>query len=342
MINNFFKNKVILITGGTGSLGHALVEFFIKNAHLKKLIIFSRDELKQSEMKLKFPENKYKYLRYFIGDVRDANRLIIATKNVDYLIHAAALKQIDTAEYNPMEVIATNVTGANNVIAACIENNVKKVIALSTDKAASPVSLYGATKLLSDKLFVAANNIAGKGGTNFSVVRYGNVLGSRGSIIPFFKKLSLNKKNKIPITNKKMTRFFITLDEGVSFIVKNFQRMRGGEIFVPKIPSLNILDLAKVIAPNNEIKSIGLRPGEKLHEVMCPFDESSNVVEYKNFYVIRPSIKFNDFNFDYLSTKLAEKGKKVKIDFEYRSDTNNQFLDKKKVQKMYKKYLRNG
>lgn len=342
MINNFFKNKVILITGGTGSLGHALVKFFVKNVHLKKLIIFSRDELKQNQMKQKFPENKYKYLRYFIGDVRDLNRLRMATKDVDYLIHAAALKQIDTAEYNPIEVIATNVTGANNVIAACIENNVKKVIALSTDKAANPISLYGATKLLSDKLFVAANNISGKSGTNFSVVRYGNVLGSRGSVIPFFAKLSLNRMNKIPITSEKMTRFFITLEEGVSFIVKNFQRMRGGEIFVPKIPSLNILDLAKVIAPNNKIKIIGLRPAEKLHEVMCPFDESLNLVEYKNFYIIKPSIKFNDYNFDYLSTKLGEKGKKAKIDFEYRSDKNSQFLNKKKIQEMYKKYLRNG
>ena len=286
-----FNNKSILITGGTGSLVNAFVGHIIKNYKPKKLIIFSRDELKQYEMKKIFPEEKFKFMRYFLGDVRDKHRVREALKNVDILLHAAALKQVPAGEYNPFEMIKTNIYGAQNLIEASIYNNVKKIIALSTDKAANPINLYGATKLASDKLFVSANNITGANKNKFSVVRYGNVINSRGSVIPVFKEYAIKKKF-IPITDRKMTRFWISLDQGVKFIIKCFSRMQGGEIFVPKIPSIKIVDIAKSLYPNVKIKFIGIRPGEKLHEVMCPRDDSHLTLEFKDHYIIKPSISF--------------------------------------------------
>ena len=264
-----FNNKSILVTGGTGSFGKKFIKILLERYNPARVIIYSRDELKQFEMQQVFNQS---CMRYFIGDVRDAERIKLATKNVDYVVHAAALKQVPAAEYNPMECIKTNVMGAQNVIDAAIANDVKKVIALSTDKAANPVNLYGATKLCSDKLFTAANNIVGKGNTRFAVVRYGNVVGSRGSVVPFFKKLIADGAKELPITDERMTRFWLKLEDGVDFVLKNFERMQGGEIFIPKIPSMRILDLAKAIAPEAKIKVIGIRPGEKLHEVMCPSD----------------------------------------------------------------------
>ena len=273
-----FNGKNILITGGTGSFGKKYTEILLKKYRPNKLIIFSRDELKQYEMAQEFNE---KCMRYFIGDVRDNQRLKQATKDVDFIIHAAALKHVPIAEYNPMECIKTNIDGAQNVIEAALENSVKRVIALSTDKAANPVNLYGATKLASDKLFVAANNLVGKNDIKFSVVRYGNVVGSRGSVVPFFKKLICEGVKELPITDERMTRFFITLEDGVNFVLKNFERMQGGEIFVPKIPSMKIVDMAKALAPNLSHKIIGIRAGEKLHEIMCPADDSHLTFENK-------------------------------------------------------------
>jgi len=266
-----FNQKTILITGGTGSFGKQFVKTILQLYKPHKIIIYSRDELKQYEMAQKYNDN---CMRYFIGDVRDLPRLQKAMRGVDYVVHAAALKHVPIAEYNPMECIKTNVIGAQNVIDACLENNVKKIIALSTDKAASPANLYGASKLLSDKLFVAANNLTGTQEIQFSVVRYGNVLGSRGSVIPYFQKLIAEGATELPITEPNMTRFWITLQEGVDFVLKNFKRMQGGEIFIPKIPSMKMTDMAKAIAPNLATKIIGIRPGEKLHEIMCPLDDS--------------------------------------------------------------------
>src|SRR5690349_7417090 len=266
-----FNNKSILITGGTGSFGRECTRQILARYKVKKLIIFSRDELKQFEMQSEFNQEE---MRYFIGDVRDPERLCQAFDGVDYVIHAAALKQVPAAEYNPMECIKTNVHGAENVIRAALETSVKKVIALSTDKAANPINLYGATKLASDKLFVAANNMVGNRPTRFAVVRYGNVVGSRGSVIPFFQRLLNSGATELPITDERMTRFSITLQQGVDFVIRNFERMQGGEIFVPKIPSATVLELAKVMAPHLPTKVIGIRPGEKLHEVMCPVDDS--------------------------------------------------------------------
>ena len=321
------NNKSILITGGTGSFGKKMVSTLIKNFKLKRIIIFSRDEQKQFNManSKEFSEKKYKNLRYFIGDIRDKERLQIALENVDYVIHAAALKHVPVAEYNPMEFIKTNINGANNIINACLKNNVKKIIALSTDKAVNPINLYGATKLASDKLFVSANNIVGNKNSRFSVVRYGNVAGSRGSVIPYFKSLS-NKQNYFPITNVKMTRFWITLDQGVNFVLKNFERMHGGEIFVPKIPSFKIIDLARAVNNKMKIKIVGSRPGEKIHEVMCPKDESNQVVEFKDFFIIKPTIFFKDIKINYLKTNLSEIGKKVYNYFEYESFSNKNYL----------------
>ncbi len=274
-----FNGKNILITGGTGSFGKKYTEILLKKYRPNKLIIFSRDELKQYEMAQEFNE---KCMRYFIGDVRDNQRLKQATKDVDFIIHAAALKHVPIAEYNPMECIKTNIDGAQNVIEAALENGVKRVIALSTDKAANPVNLYGATKLASDKLFVAANNLVGNQDIKFSVVRYGNVVGSRGSVVPFFKKLICEGVKELPITDERMTRFFITLEDGVNFVLKNFERMQGGEIFVPKIPSMKIVDMAKALAPNLSHKIIGIRAGEKLHEIMCPADDSHLTLEFND------------------------------------------------------------
>lgn len=318
-----FNNSTILITGGTGSFGKKYVKTLLERYKPKKIIIFSRDELKQFEMQ---QEYNAPCMRYFIGDVRDKERLLRAMRGVDYVIHAAALKQVPAAEYNPMECIKTNINGAENVIEAALDNNVKKVIALSTDKAANPVNLYGATKLASDKLFVAANNIAGGHETTFSVVRYGNVVCSRGSVVPIFQKLISQNDQFLPITHADMTRFWITLQQGVDFVLKNFERMLGGEIFIPKIPSIRITDLATAMAPNLPHKIIGIRPGEKLHEVMCPTDLSFNTYEFNDHYVIAPAIKFSSRSNDFTINALNEKGKLVPEGFEYNSFTNEQFL----------------
>jgi len=270
-------------------------------------------------------------MRYFIGDVRDKERLIQAMSGVDFVIHAAAMKQVPAAEYNPMECIKTNIDGAENVITAALANNVEKVIALSTDKAANPVNLYGATKLVSDKLFVAANNISGGHITTFSVVRYGNVVGSRGSVVPFFEKLIAEGASEIPITHIEMTRFWITLQDGVNFVLKNFERMLGGEVFVPKIPSMRIVDLAKAMAPNLPTNIIGIRPGEKLHEIMCPADDSYHTFEYDDHFVIAPSIKFFSRSNDFTSNALNELGHSVLPGFEYNSKNNADFLSIKQL-----------
>lgn len=321
-----FNNKSILITGGTGSFGKQYVRTILKKFQPNRLIIYSRDELKQFEMEQEFPVSKYPSMRYFIGDVRDQSRLIAAMQNVDFVIHAAALKQVPAAEYNPMECIKTNIHGAENVIQAALIANVNKVIALSTDKAANPINLYGATKLASDKLFVAANNIAGGHKTRFSVVRYGNVVGSRGSVVPFFNKLINEGADNLPITDLRMTRFWITLQQGVDFVLKNFERMHGGEIFVPKIPSVKIIDLANAMAPNLSKTVIGIRPGEKIHEIMCPSDDSHLTIEFKDHFVITPTIMFTDKVNSFTINNLGEEGHFVKDGFEYNSGTNSHFL----------------
>lgn len=321
-----FNSKSILITGGTGSFGKQYVRTILKKYQPNRLIIYSRDELKQFEMEQEFSVSKYPCMRYFIGDVRDQSRLIAAMQNVDFVIHAAALKQVPAAEYNPMECIKTNIHGAENVIQASLIANVNKVIALSTDKAANPINLYGATKLASDKLFVAANNIAGGHKTRFSVVRYGNVVGSRGSVVPFFKKLINEGSDNLPITDLRMTRFWITLQQGVDFVLKNFERMHGGEIFVPKIPSVKIIDLANAMAPNLSKVVIGIRPGEKIHEIMCPSDDSHLTIEFGDHFVITPTIMFSEKVNSYTKNNLGEVGQFVKDGFEYNSGTNSHFL----------------
>lgn len=323
-----FDNKSILITGGTGSFGRHCTRTLLSRYRPRRVVILSRDEYKQFEMQQEFntPE-----MRYFIGDVRDRERLTQAFRGIDYVIHAAAMKQVPAAEYNPMECIKTNIHGAENVIKAALDNDVEKVIALSTDKAANPINLYGATKLASDKLFVAANNIVGAHRTRFSVVRYGNVVGSRGSVLPFFKKLLAENAPELPITDPRMTRFWITLDEGVEFVLKSFQRMHGGEIFVPKLASVRIVDLAKSLAPGKPTKVVGIRPGEKLHEVMCPPDDSHLTLEFADHYVIRPSIRFY-FQVDYSTNRLGEVGRPVQQGFDYNSGNNAQFLDVNQLQ----------
>jgi UDP-N-acetylglucosamine 4,6-dehydratase len=318
-----FNNASILITGGTGSFGKWYTKTILERYKPRKLIIFSRDELKQFEMRQEFNQD---CMRYFIGDVRDSERLNQAMNDVDYVIHAAALKHVPIAEYNPMECIKTNIYGAENVIKAALKNGVKKVIALSTDKAANPINLYGATKLASDKLFVAANNMAGLHPTRFAVVRYGNVVGSRGSVVPYFKKLVKDGASFLPITHPEMTRFWITLQQGVDFVLKNFERMYGGEIFVPKIPSVRIVDLAMSIDPHLPTKIIGIRPGEKIHEVMCPADDSHLTIEFKDHFVISPSIIFNNNSKNFAVNALGEKGVSVEQGFEYHSGTNKYFL----------------
>jgi len=338
MISKIINNKNILITGGTGSFGNAFVASLLKNFKSKKIVIYSRDELKQSVMSKKF--NNDPRLRFFIGDVRDRDRLNHIFSGIDLVIHAAALKQVDIAEYNPTECIKTNIEGATNVISAAISNNVKKIVALSTDKAANPINLYGSTKLASDKLFIAANNIASGRVNRFSIVRYGNVVGSRGSVIPIFKSLIEKKIKFLPITDIKMTRFWITLSESVRFVIECMHRMHGGEIFVPKIPSFKITDLSKAIAPILKNKVIGIRPGEKIHEVMCPKDSSHLTLEFKNHYVIKPSIRFLDNN-NFLVDKTKEKGKMVKNDFEYNSLDNKHYLSVKdlKIKLKKEKYI---
>jgi UDP-N-acetylglucosamine 4,6-dehydratase/5-epimerase len=325
-----FNSKSILITGGTGSFGKACVRRLLNDYKPRKIIVYSRDELKQYEMAQDFTSP---VMRYFIGDVRDRDRLHLAMRDVDYVIHAAALKQVPTAEYNPMECIKTNINGASNIIDVAIEQNVEKVIALSTDKAASPINLYGATKLVSDKLFVAANNIVGPLRTQFSVVRYGNVVGSRGSVVPFFQKLVHAGAEELPITDPRMTRFWITLPQGVDFVLKSFERMQGGEIFVPKIPSMKVTDLATALAPGVPIKVVGIRPGEKLHEVMCPADDHHLTVEFDGYYVIKPAIIFTKAT-DFTENALGEKGTVVVDGFEYSSDKNTEWLTTEQLLRM--------
>jgi len=320
---NIFKDKVILITGGTGSFGKKFAKIVLDEFDPAKLIIYSRDELKQFEMQQEY--DKYENIRFFIGDVRDRERLMRALHGVDYIVHAAALKQVPAMEYNPTEAIKTNILGAMNVIEASLDSKVKKVIALSTDKACNPINLYGATKLCSDKLFVAANSYAGKDGTKFAVVRYGNVVGSRGSVIPFFKKK--REEGVLPITHAEMTRFFITLEQGVRFVVSGFERMSGGEIFIPKIPSVKILDIAKAIAPDCKTKIVGIRPGEKLHEVMISEDDSRNTKELDDCYVIQPAFNWWDKDNHIL-------GRNVSDGFRYSSDKNDRWLSIQEVQEM--------
>jgi len=325
-----FNNQTILITGGTGSFGKKYTQIILEKFKPKKIIIFSRDELKQFEMQQIFNDD---CMRYFIGDVRDFSRVDEAMEEVDYVIHAAAMKQVPAAEYNPMECIKTNIHGAENVIKAAIKNNVKKVIALSTDKAANPINLYGATKLASDKLFVSANNMVGGRDTRFSVVRYGNVVGSRGSVVPFFQKLIDEGAAELPITHVDMTRFTITLRAGVEFVLKDFERMQGGEIFIPKIPSMYVTELAKAMAPNLGHKIIGIRPGEKLHEIMCPSDDSHLTLEFDDHFVICPSIQFNHV-VDFSENPLGEKGVSVAPGYEYNSGTNADWLPHDEFLKM--------
>jgi len=328
-----FNNKNILITGGTGSFGKKYTDIILSKYKPNKIIIYSRDELKQYEMA---QTHNAPCMRYFIGDVRDGHRLIEAMDGVDIVIHAAALKHVPVAEYNPMECIKTNIDGAQNVIDAALKNEVEKVIALSTDKASSPINLYGATKLASDKLFVAANNMVGKRKTRFSVVRYGNVVGSRGSVVPFFKKLIDEGAKELPITDEDMTRFLITLEDGVQFVLDNFERMHGGEIFIPKIPSMKMTELAKAMAPDLPHKIIGIRPGEKMHEVMITADD--RVVEFDDYYVITPTIQFSHI-VDFTKNALGQEGKDIGIGFEYNSGNNTEWLTREQFLEMAKEFL---
>jgi len=333
--NIMFNDKSVLLTGGTGSFGKKFTKYLLDNYKLQKLIIFSRDEQKQFEMAQDFD---HPCMRYFIGDVRDYNRLYRAMQGVDYVIHAAAMKIVPAAEYNPMECVRTNINGAENVVRAAIETNVEKVIALSTDKAANPINLYGATKLVSDKIFTAANNIKGGRDCAFSVVRYGNVVGSRGSVVPFFIKKIKNGAKSLPITDERMTRFWITLEDGVQFVINAFKRMQGGEIFVPKIPSVKISDLATSLAPDLPQEIIGIRPGEKLHEVMCPKDDFFHTIEFENHFVIKPTINLNKA-IDYTVSGLNEKGHFVKDGFEYNSLDNERYLTIDELKKLNEKFL---
>lgn len=309
----YFNGKTILVTGGTGSFGKKFVRKILET-EIKKVIVFSRDELKQFEMSQEFTDKR---IRFFIGDVRDKDRLLRAFEGVDIVVHAAALKQVGVCEYNPIEAIKTNVLGAQNIIEAAIEREVEKVIALSTDKAAYPVNLYGATKLVSDKLFVSANAYSGMKKTRFAVVRYGNVMGSRGSVVPFFNKVK--ETGKIPITDEKMTRFWITLNQGVQFVMDNLVRMKGGEIFIPKIPSIKVTDLATAIAPDCKIEIVGIRPGEKLHETMITEDDARHSLDCGGYYIILPEIKWwNSID--------GNEGTKLPNGFSYVSNTNSQWL----------------
>jgi len=332
---DFFKNKSILVTGGTGSFGQSFVNFILNKSKAKKIIIFSRDELKQYEMQNKLFSKGHNRdrLRFWLGDVRDKSRLKLAFNEVDFVVHAAALKQIPAAEYNPQECINTNINGANNVIFAALEEGVKKVIALSTDKACNPINLYGATKLASDKLFVSANNLGGKRETIFSLVRYGNVLNSRGSVIPFFKKLISENKKLLPLTDEKMSRFFIKVEDGVKFVINSFLRMKGGEIFVPKLPTIYIKDIIKALDKNHKL--VGIRPGEKLHEALCSKEESHLILEFKDHFIIQPS-NWEKNTKNYKTNKMGEKGKNVKDMFEYTSLINPNVLTVSKIKELLK------
>ena len=323
------NDKAVLITGGTGSFGKKCTEIILRRFKPRKLIIFSRDELKQFEMTRVFSERDYDCIRYFIGDVRDKERLCRAFHGVDYVIHAAALKQVPAAEYNPFEAVKTNILGAQNVIDAAIDQKVKKVIALSTDKATNPVNLYGATKLCSDKLFITGNVYVGRDHTIFSVVRYGNVIGSRGSVIPFF--LKEKETGVLPITDMRMTRFWLTLKQGVEFVLRCLELMVGGELFVPKIPSMRIVDLAKAIGPECKLISVGIRPGEKLHEIMISRDDARNAIEYGDYYVVKPT-------FSYFSRRFSENGcKPVPEGFEYSSKNNTWWLSEVELREIINK-----
>lgn len=326
--------KNILITGGTGSFGKKFIKRVLEKYKPKKLVVYSRDELKQYEMAQVFNQ---KEMRYFIGDVRDKERLKRAMNDIDIVIHAAALKHVPIAEYNPFECIKTNIIGAQNVIECCIDTGVKNVIALSTDKAANPINLYGATKLASDKIFISANNFKGKKDIKFSVVRYGNVVGSRGSVVPYFKKLLKEGANELPITDDRMTRFWITLEQGVEFVLKSLDRAKGGEIFIPKIPSMKITDLAEALAPGIPTKIIGIRPGEKLHEVMVPKDDAIRTYEFHDHFVIKPTIQFQSA-IDYTTNLLNEAGVPVDLEFEYSSDKNDLWLSKEQLIKITKDF----
>ncbi len=323
-----FDGESILVTGGTGSFGQKLVETVLDRHRPKRLIIFSRDELKQHEMSQRFSPSVHRCLRYFIGDVRDRDRLYRALDGVDVVVHAAALKQIPSCEYNPLEAVKTNVLGAANVIDAAIDRNVARVVALSTDKAANPINLYGATKLCSDKLFTGANNYSGVHQTRFAVVRYGNVMGSRGSVVPLFMKM--RSRGVLPITDPRMTRFWITLQQGVDFVLKSLQRMRGGEIFVPKIPSMTIVDLARAVAPECPTQTVGIRPGEKLHETMISEDDARLALEYPDYFVILPDPQCMGFR----RQPDPEGGKPCPDGFRYSSDTNTQWLSVEQMRRL--------
>ena len=328
-----FDNKTVFITGGTGSFGKKFIKTVQERYKPKKIIVYSRDELKQFEMQQETSEIDNSLMRYFIGDVRDLGRLKMAMKGVDYVVHAAALKQVPATEYNPFEAVKTNILGGQNVIDAAFKNGVKKVIALSTDKAAAPINLYGATKLTSDKLFITANNYRGKQDIKFSVVRYGNVMGSRGSVIPFF--LKKKKSGILPITDERMTRFTITLQQGVDFVIENFERMWGGELFVPKIPSYNIMDIAQAIAPECKHKIVGIRPGEKLHEEMITSSDGMNTLEFKNYFVITPSIEIWSKS-KYKDQKSDDIGRPLSDSFSYNSNNNDYFLSIHELEKLLK------
>jgi UDP-N-acetylglucosamine 4,6-dehydratase/5-epimerase len=323
------NGKTILVTGGTGSFGRAFIRTILEKYDLHRCIVFSRDELKQYEMAQEFPSGPGRPIRYFIGDVRDADRLELAMRGVDYVVHAAAMKQVTTAEYNPFECVKTNINGAENVVMAAIRTGVKKVIALSTDKAANPINLYGATKLASDKIFVAANNLSGAGGGNFSVVRYGNVIGSRGSVIPFFQKLIEDGATELPITDERMTRFWITLEQGVAFVLSCMEMMRGGEIFVPKITSMSVADMARCMAPGLPHKNVGIRAGEKLHEVMISEDDARATVELHDRYaILAPFLEARNQTYDEVGATS------VPSEFRYASDTNSDWLTAEDLRKL--------
>ena len=315
------NDKTILVTGGTGSFGQQFIRTVLENFDMRRCIVFSRDEQKHYDMSQIFSVERYPCMRYFIGDVRDVDRLELAMRDVDYVVHAAAMKHVPLAEYNPFECVMTNIHGAENVVKAALRKGVKRVIALSTDKAANPINLYGATKLAADKIFIAANNLAGAGGTEFSVVRYGNVIGSRGSVIPFFRQLIAEDVPHLPITDERMTRFWITLDQGVQFVLSCLRMMHGGEVFVPKIPSMRIVDVARCLAPGKPIEVIGIRPGEKLHEVMVPADEARATLDHGDRYIVLPTFMASPD-----AVYRAAGATPVKNDFSYASDSNEEWL----------------
>ena len=335
---NFLNNKSILVTGGTGSFGENFIKFLLKNSNnINKIVVYSRDELKQYQLQQKFGNLKNKNLRFFIGDIRDKQRLVYALEGIDYVIHAAALKQVPTAEYNPLEAIKTNVLGAQNLIEACLQTNVEKVVALSSDKAVAPINLYGATKLCADKLFIASNNYAGKKNILFSVIRYGNVMGSRGSVLPIF--INQKKTGTVTLTHKDMTRFNILMEECIKMVIWVLDNACGGEIFVPKIPSFRIRDLAKVVTPECKVKYIGIRSGEKIHEEMITANESQSIFDIGKYYVVLP-------NDDLIQTKRRKKYlkfkkfKPIKYGFSYSSENNSDFLNVNDLKKLVKQYIK--